>query len=168
MPPATPYSQATPTGKFPAIQDGDLTMFESGAILEYILERYGAGRLAPAPGTPERGRFLQWVHFAEASLFPPLAQIAFHTMFKPEAERIPAVVDDARRTAAVSMQRLETALAGKDYILGKEFSGADIMLGYTLMVAKMLGVLGDAYPNVNAYFERLSARPAFQKTLAQT
>ena len=164
--PTTGFSQQTPLGKFPAIEDGDLRMFESGAILEYILERYGKGRLAPAPGTPARGLFLQWVHFAEATLFPPLGVIAFNTLFKPEAERIPAAVADARSMAATSLRVLERALDGKDYLLGAEFSGADIMMGYTLMTAQFLGVLTDEYPNVRAYFARLQARPGFQKALA--
>jgi glutathione S-transferase len=164
--PSTAFSQRTPFGKFPTIEDGDLTMFESGAILEYILERYGQGRLAPAPGTPARGKFLQWVHFAEASMFPPLGVIAVNTLFKPEAERIPAAVADARATGAAAMRVLEGALDGKTYLLGAEFSGADVMMGYTLMTAKLLGVLTDDYPNVNAYFERLQARPGFQKALA--
>jgi glutathione S-transferase len=164
--PTTGYSQATPAGKFPAIQDGDLVMFESGAILEYILERYGKGRLAPAPGTSARGTFLQWVHFAEATIFPPLGQIAFNTLFKPEADRIPAAVTDARAIAAGSMRVLERALDGKDYLLGAEFSGADIMMGYSLMTANFLGVLTDEYPNVGAYFARLQSRPAFQKAMA--
>lgn len=167
IPPSTPYSQSTPSGKLPCIQDGDLVLFESGAILEYVIDRYGKGRLAPAPGTPERGTFLQWVHFSEATAFPALAQIAFHTLFKPEAERIPAVVEDGRRGAAKTMQVLERALDGKDYILGRELSGADIMLGYTLFASQMLGVLTDEYPNVTAYFARLNARPALQKALAQ-
>lgn len=89
-PSTTPFSQRTPFGRVPVIQDGTLTMFESGAILEYILERYGEGRLAPAAGAPLRGTFLQWVHFAEATALPPLGQIASHTFFKPEGERIPA------------------------------------------------------------------------------
>ena len=75
---------AHPLGKVPAIEDQDLTLFESGAILEYILERYGKGRLAPAPGTPDRGPYLQWVHFAEATALSPLGDIVSHTYFLPE------------------------------------------------------------------------------------
>ncbi len=164
--PTTPFSQRTPSGKLPVIEDGDLTMFESGAILEYILERYGNGRLAPPPGMPLRGTFLQWVHFAEATAFPPMGDIARHTLFNPEAERIPAVVADARERAAVTLDVAERALAGKDYLLGRDFSAADIMMGYTLLAATSLGVLGARHPNLTAYFERLQARPAFQKALA--
>src|SRR5262249_34719403 len=101
--PASPFSQRTPLGKFPVIQDDDVTFFESGAIREYILETYGEGRRAPAPGTRLRGAFLQWVHFAEATLMPPLGQLAWNLMFKPESERIPAVTEHARTIAAAAI-----------------------------------------------------------------
>jgi glutathione S-transferase len=164
--PTRPFAQPTPFGKLPAIRDGDLVMFESGAILEYVLERYGQGRLAPAPGTPLRGPFLQWVHFAEATMMPPLGQIVRHTIFKPEAERIPAVVSDARALLTASLDVVEQALAGKDHLLGADFSAADIMMGYPLQSATWFGVLTDRHPNVSAYFARLAARPAFQKAFA--
>jgi glutathione S-transferase len=163
--PTVPFTQATPSGKLPAIEDGELTMFESGAILEYILERYGKGRLTPPPGTPARGLFLQWVHFAEATAFPPLAQIAFELLFKPESERSKAVEDEGRTRAAAALGVIERALSGKQYLLG-EFSGADIMMGYTLMVAQFLGVLTGELPNTSAYFARLVARPAAQKAMS--
>jgi glutathione S-transferase len=166
VPPQTPFSQASPFGKLPAIQDGDLTMFESGAILEYVLERYGKGRFAPPPGSPLRGPYLQWIHFAEATAFPPMGEIVRHTLFKPEAERIPAVVTDARERAGSTLEVLEDALDGKDYLLGREICGADVMMGFTVWVAKLLGVLDDRFPNIQAYLKRLEARPGFQKAAA--
>jgi glutathione S-transferase len=160
------YLKVNPLGKIPSIQDGDLTMFESGAILEYILEKYGKGRLAPAAGAPARGPFLQWVHFAETTAMPPLADIAQHSLFKPESERLPAVVADARKRLAAVLDVLEKALAGKPYLLGAEFSAADIMMGYSLLLTKWFGLLSDTYPNVVAYLQRLEQRPALQKVLA--
>jgi glutathione S-transferase len=165
-PTGTPFAQATPSGKLPVIEDGELVMFESGAILEYILERYGNGRLAPAVGTPLRGTFLQWVHFAEGTLFPPLGEIAWHTMFGSEESRSPVAAETARKRAAAALAVLDKALAGKDYLVGREFSGADIMMGYSLLAAQYLNVLGDGYPNIQAYVGRLAGRPAFQKAAA--
>src|SRR5262245_41023845 len=107
-----PFSQSSPWGKLPAIEDDGVAMFESGAILEYVLERYGNGRLAPKPGTPERAAFLQWVHFAEATAFPPLGNIAWHR-FKQDAESIPDAIADYRRWATAALDVLERALAGK-------------------------------------------------------
>ena len=166
VPPSKPFTQATPAGKLPVIEDGELVMFESGAILEYILERYGNGRLAPKVGTPERGTFLQWVHFAEATIFPPLGEIAWATMFAPEEEKNPAAAEGARKRATATLEVLEKALAGKDYLLGREFSGADVMMGYSLMAAQYLGAFGDGFPVLRAYMARLAERPGWQKALS--
>jgi glutathione S-transferase len=159
------YTKIHPFGRVPALQDGELTMFESGAIVEYLLERYGNGRLTPPVGSPRRGTFLQWLHFAEATALPPLSDIAQHSFFKPESERIPAVVADARNRATTILSVLERELAGKQYLLGDELSAADIMLGYSLLLNKFFGLLDDRYPNLVAYLGRLEARPAFKKAL---
>jgi len=165
LPPARPFAQASPYGKVPALEDGDLTMFESGAILEYVLERYGEGRLAPAPGTPLRAPFLQWIHFAEGTAFPPLGNIAWH-IFRGDAETIPGAVADYRTWAGAALDVLERALSGKDHLLGADFSGADIMMGYTLLCAKWFGMLSDDRPNLVGYLARLEGRPALGKALA--
>jgi len=166
QPPKQPFSQPTPYGKVPAIEDGDLAMCESGAILEYILERYGNGRLAPAPGTPERGSFLQWVHFAEATALPPLGDVVRHTVFKPEAERIQSVVDDARGRATRGFEVVDRALEGRDYLLASGFSAADVMMGVTLLIARRLKSLDAGFKNLSAYLDRLESRPALAKALA--
>lgn len=163
-PPAMPFAQKTPFGKFPSLEDGDTVMFESGAIVEYLLERYGEGRLGPAAGESRRGEFLQWVHFAEATLMPPLIEILRHTVLKPEAERIPAVVDDARTRAAATLAVVERGLADRDYLLGADFSAADIMMTYGVQWAEMLGLLADS-PNLRGYLQRLTSRPALRKAL---
>jgi glutathione S-transferase len=163
-PPATPFAQKTPFGKFPSLEDGDTVMFESGAIVEYLLECYGEGRLGPRAGEPRRGEFLQWVHFAEATLMPPLIEILRHTVLKPEAERIPAVVDDAKTRAAVTLAVVERALADRDYLLGADFSAADIMMTYGVQWADMLGLLADS-PNLRGYLQRLTSRPAMRKAM---
>src|SRR6478735_5426438 len=85
-----------PLGKSPVITDDGVTMFESGAIVEYLVERYGNGRLAPTIGSAQRGRYLQWIHFAEATCLPPLSDLAQHSIFKPESERIAALIPDAQ------------------------------------------------------------------------
>ena len=159
------YLKLNPFGKVPALTDGDLTMFESGAIVEYLLERYGQGRLAPPVGTAERGAFLQWVHFAEATLMAPLGAMAQHMIFLPEAERIPAVVADSQAKLKGLLTAVEAALGGKAYILGGTFSAADIMLGYSLLLTKWFGMLAD-FPTLHAYMARLEERPTLQKTLA--
>lgn len=156
-----------PVGKVPAMRDGDLTMFESGAMLEYILERYGEGRLRPAPGTPEAARYLQWCWFAEATLARPIGDIAQHTFVKPERERIAAVVEDGRQRALLCLDALEDAVDERTYLVGESLTAADIMTGYSLMLAKRLQVLTDAaHPSVNAYQARLEERPGYRKAMA--
>ncbi len=160
------YLAKSPLGKVPAIEDGEVRMFESGAIIEYLLEKYGAGRLAPAPGTPARAEFLQWLHFAEATAMPPLVDILANTFIKPEAQRIPQVAEEAKPRVARILALLDRQLAGRKFLLGDEFSAADIMMGFTVGGAQLVGLLDERYPNVQAYMARLSERPAFKKASA--
>ena len=160
------YLAKNPLGKVPTLEDDGVTLFESGAIVEYLLERHGHGRLAPAPGTPERPAFLQWLHWSEATCMPPLSEIAQHSIMRPEAERIPAVVVDARKRLDRILAVIERELATRDTLLPSGFSAADIMLGYSLHLAKLLGQLGDAHPRASAYLASLTGRPAFQKAFA--
>ena len=163
-----PFSQRIPVGKFPVIRDESLILFESGAILEFVLDRYAEGRLAPAPGTSLRGEFLQWVHFAEATLMPPLVEIYRHRTLKLEPERIPAVAAEASARAIALLRVPERALEGKTYLLGSEFSGADVMLGFSLHVAESFDLLSGSLPNLSACMDRLKARPAFRKAFGAT
>jgi glutathione S-transferase len=161
------FAQQTPLGKFPAIEDGGVVMSESGAIVEYLLERYGGGRLAPPPGSPERARFLQWLHFAESTAFPPLGILVWLTVYRDDAANHPELVADTRARAAMGLDVLERELEGRHYLVGDEFSAADVMMGFTLLAARLLGVLVDgAHPAVHAYLARLEARPALQKAIA--
>jgi glutathione S-transferase len=154
-----------PLGKVPVLRDGDLVLHESGAILQHLLERYGAGRLEPKPGTPERALFWQWFHYAEATLTPPLGLIVRHTALLPEAERIPAVVDFARQTAGDVFAVVERALAGQAWLLS-EFGAADVMLGYSVKLASLLRVVGEAQPNLRAYLGRCEERLAWRRAAA--
>ena len=161
------WRRLNPIGKVPAMTDIDadgnlFTMIESGAMVHYILERYGEGRLQPPRGTPESALLLQWSWFAEASLARPLGDMVHHRILTPEAERIPAVVEDGRERAETCLDAVEATLEGRDYLLGSELTAADIMMGYSLSLAQRLGVLDEKYPNVAAYMGRLKCRPAFQ------
>ena len=164
---ATPAWRAkSPTGKVPVLDDDGFTIYESGAMVQYILTRYGNGRLQPTQGWDADARFLQWCWFAEATFARPLGDIMHHTVFKPEAERIPEVVVDARQRALVCLDAVDAAVAESDYLMGNDFSAADIMMGYTLRLAQRTGVLQDAHPHASAYFARLEARAAYQKAIA--
>ena len=151
-----------PLGKVPVLVDGEVVLFESGAILQHLLERYGSGRLEPKPGTPERARYWQWFHYAEASLTPPLGQIVRHTVLLPEPERIPAVAELARTEARRVLAPVERALAGQSWLL-PDFSAADIMLGYSVKLVSLLRLLGEVTPNLVVYLARCEERPAYQR-----
>jgi glutathione S-transferase len=102
------------------------------------------------------------VHFAESTAFPPLGVI-IHGIFQGESDRHPEVMEHARERADGALAFIERALAGKQFLLGDEFSAADVMMGFTLIVARMIGVLDARYPEVERYVGRLEARPALQK-----
>jgi len=157
------FIQDTPTGKLPTLVDGDVVMAESGAIVQYILGRYGAGRLAPAQDSADWPAFLQWLHYAESTAFPPLGILVWLTLYRQDAAQHPALVDDARQRIATTLTRVEQALAGRSYLVGETFSAADIMMGFTLVAAAALGQLGPEFPSLRAYVERLQARPALQR-----
>ena len=148
------------------MEDDGFSMFESGAMVEWVLERYGQGRLRPPLASAESALYLQWSWFAEATLARPLGDIAQHTLLKPEAERIPAVVDDSRKKALLCLEAVDAAVADRDYLLTSGFSAADIMMGYSLVLAKRFEVLTDSLPNAESYFRRLGERPAFAKAMA--
>ena len=160
------YLKINPNGTVPALVDGDLALFESAAICQYLADKFPERRLAPPSGTPARGLYYQWIHYAMCGLEPPLIAIFMHTMRKPEAERLPAVVTEARGQLTGVLGVLERALAGRDFILGDQFSVPDVMLGSTLGWARMMGIVGGDLPNVSAYVARLSQRPAFQRASA--
>ncbi len=155
----------SPMGKVPAIQDDGVSLFESGAILEYLIERYGT-HLAPQPSSPLRPAYLQWVHFSEATLQRQLDYVFSHEHARSEAERIRSVALEARELASSALALVETALDPGPFILGMEFSGADVMLGFTLLSAKHLGVLTPEFPNANRYLDLLVTRPALLKAVA--
>ena len=162
----TPFSQPTATGKVPTLEDGEIVMFESIAIMQYLLDRYGRGRLAPDRDSPEWAPFLQWLHFAEATAFPPLGYVARHAFALPEAERNAAALAENRALALRVLEPPEAALRGHEYLVGDAFTAADVALGYTIGTAKLLGLLA-AFPALEAYLARLQARPAFQRATAR-
>jgi glutathione S-transferase len=160
------FVQATPTGKLPTLEDGEVLLFESGAIIEYLLERYGEGRLAPPPDTPDRARFLQWLHFAEGTAFPPIGILVWLTRYRDDGDAHPELIADARERARRSFERLEAELGDDDYLVGRVFTAADIMMGFTVVAAQRLGVIDEALPRLGAYMGRLLSRPALRKVLA--
>lgn len=161
------FIQQTPTGKFPTLDDDGFVLFESGAIVQYLLEKHPHATLMPASGTRERGEWLQWMHFAEATAFPPLGIVVWLSIYREDADRHQKLIEDARQRARSALGLLEERLAERQWILGEVFTAADIMLGFTLLAARLLGVL-EPESNLARYLERLEARGAYQVALAKT
>jgi len=161
------YMAVHPLGRMPAAVIDGLTMFESGAILQHVLDKFGEGRLHPIAGTPESATYLQWFHFGEATHQPYLSQIAQHTALLPKEERVPAVVEAARAGAAECLKLLDTHLSEHEYVAGNEFTAADIMVIYPLVLSHLFGMLpSDDFPHLMKYYERISERAAFQTATA--
>jgi glutathione S-transferase len=160
------YLKINPNGTVPALVDGEVRLFESAAICQYLADRFPEKRLAPPVGTPARGYYYQWVHFAMSTIEPPLLTIFLHTVMKPEAERIPQLVPPAREQLRTALAVLEQALTGRTFLLGDEFSTADVMVASTLAWAQMLGLMSGGAPTTAAYLGRLMGRPAFQRAMA--
>ncbi len=162
-PAPSPFSQTTPTGKFPTLEDDGMVMSESGAIVEYILERYAEGRLQPPLGTAARGPFLQWIHYAEGTAHPPLGTILWHSIYRKDADEESPVIQAARERAHSTVAHIEQALTENDWVAGAEFTAADIMVTFTLLAARQVGILDERYPKIAQYLGRVMQRPAFQK-----
>ena len=165
-----------PLGKSPVLTDGALTVAESGAIIEYLVERYGNGRLVPAAGTPERLRWTYWLHFAEGSAMSPLLlKLVFDRVetgpmpffARPIARAIAHKVKDSFVNPNITAQLdyMESELAANKWFAGNEFSAADIQMSFPLEAAATRGGLDDRYPKLQGYLQRIHARPAYQRAI---
>ncbi len=162
---STDYRAINPFGSVPALRDGDHALFESGAIVDYVLARAGSG-LRPGPQDADFADYLMWSHAGEATLTAPLAVIARHAMILPPDRRAPLAVADAHERWTQYADALAGRLAGRDFVAGPRFTGADIMVGYALHLAEVLDVVGAAPPRLHAYWRRLRERPAYGRAAA--
>jgi glutathione S-transferase len=167
-----------PLGKSPVITDGDATIAESGAIVEYLVERYGNGRLIPPAGTPERRRYTYWMHYAEGSAMPPLLlKLVFDRV---EVAPMPFFVKPVARAIAgrakssfiepqikLHLDYMERELGTSTWFAGEEMTAADVQMSFPLEAAAARGGLADGRPKLAAFLERVHARPAYQRAVAK-
>ena len=167
-----------PLGKSPVVSDGELVLAESGAIIEYLVELYGNGRLIPALGSAERLRYRYWLHYAEGSAMPPLLlKLVFDRM---EREPAPFFIKPLLRTIAGKVKRsfiepqltlhldyLEGELGKSTWFAGSELTAADIQMSFPLEAARSRAGLASDHPRLIAFLERIHARPAYQRALEQ-
>ena len=156
------YLKVHPMGRVPVLEDGDTKIFESGAIVQYVLAKYGEGKLSPIPSSPDFGTYLQWLHYAEGMIMPQVNIIVVETILLPEDRRSKVNEERAKKLLTRMLNAVETGLEGKQYIAG-EFGGADIMTGHACVVSGRLGADLSDKPNVGAYIERLESRPSLAK-----
>jgi glutathione S-transferase len=165
-----------PLGKSPVISDGNTVVAESGAIIEYLVERYGAGRFVPAAGTPARLRYTHFLHYAEGSAMPPLLlKLVFDKIehsplpffVKPIARGIAQKVKGSfvLPQIALHLNYLEGELAQRPWFTGEEFTAADIALSFPLEAAAARGGLDAKYPQLSDFLKRIHARPAYGRAL---
>jgi glutathione S-transferase len=155
------YLKVHPMGRVPALEDGELTIFESGAIVQYVLEKYGNGKMLPTTSSPNYPNYLQWLHYAEGMIMPQINIIVVETIFLPEERRNQTNVDRATKLLTRMLTAIDLHMQDRVFLAG-EFSGADIMTGHACIVSGRLGADISDKPNVSAYIERLEARPALK------
>ncbi len=154
------WLKINPLGKLPSLRDGDILLFESCAMIQYILDKYGRGKLQPSPSTTSYAYFLQWLWFSEATFARPIGEIVNHRREFPDEQEIPEVVQEMQSRIYKCLDALNEALEGKDFILGKDFTAADISLGYSLLIAQ--NRIDKEFPEkVDKYWGNISSRRAF-------
>jgi glutathione S-transferase len=165
-----------PLGKSPVISDGDTTVAESGAILEYLVEKYGNGRLIPKEGTPERLRYRYWMHYAEGSAMPPLLlKLVFDKVetgpmpffVRPVAKAISSKVKKTfiDPQIATHFSFVDGELSKSAWFAGDEITAADIQMSFPLEAAASRAGLASRWPKLAKFVETIHARPAYKRAL---
>ena len=167
--------QVHPLGKSPVITDGEVTLAESGAIMEYVLEKYGRGRLVPKPASPEKLRYTFWMHFAEGSAMPPLVmKLVLGRMAKgvpflirPIARAIVGRVQEGFVQPNISRQLdyMEAELNRSTWFAGNEFTAADIQMSFPVEAATARAGLDASRPKLMEFLHRIQAREAYRAAL---
>jgi glutathione S-transferase len=150
-----------PLGKSPVVTDGDRTIIESGAIIDFLIRHHANGLFRPAPGSPDYERYLQWLHYAEGSAMLPLMLKLYAGMLgeggAPLAPRIDSEI-------ANHLGYVEGALDGRDWLVGDSLTGADVQMSFVGEIAGRYGLHG-TYPNIGAWVKRFQTRDAYQRAL---
>lgn len=153
--------EAHPLGKAPIVEIDGVVMAESGGVVQYLLERHGEGRLMPDSKSPRYAQFLELLHYAEGSISPPVIMALLANMMQIDNAAFRGMIDSMVRT---HLQFVESLLESGDYLMGGDFTGADIQITFILQLANGQGLL-DAHPALRVYVERMEARPAYKRAV---
>ena len=162
---APEYLAISPLGRVPCLVDGEVTVFESGAITQYLCEHYDTLGLGRELGSPERTEWLVWLHYAE-TVAVHAATLIQQRVFIAEAERSSVVQKLETRRLMKALEVVDRQLQDRDYLLRGGFSAVDTNVGYSVHLARSFVSL-ETLPSVSAYYARLVARPAFQRALSE-
>lgn len=165
-----------PLGKSPVITDGEIVLPESGAIIEYLVDTYGNGRLKPPAGSAQRLKYLYWMHYAEGSAMPPLLlRLVFNRVannpapwpISAIARRIATTVDKSfiEPNLTRHLDFMEAELNAQTWFAGEEFTAADVQMSFPLEAAASRGGLNASRPKLMAFLERIHARDAYKRAL---
>jgi glutathione S-transferase len=153
-----------PLGKSPVIRDGEFVLAESGAIIEYLVEKYGNGRFVPQRGTREYETCRYWVHYAEGSL---MMQLLVKIYLERVGEPAKALLERVSCAVRMHLGYVEESLGSSQFLTGSLLTVADVQMSFPLEVSAVQGMLGDAHPRLKALLARLHERPAYQAALAK-
>ena len=156
------YYKIHPMGRIPVLEDGETRIYESGAIVQYLLARHGDGKFVPDVNDPSFPEYLQWLHYAEGSIMGQVNILVVETILLPPEKRNDVNVNRALKLLRVALGNVDNRLQDREYLTGT-FTGADIMTGHACFGAMNAGAEIDDYKNLNAYIKRLLNRPALEK-----
>ncbi|MBT8147125.1 MAG: glutathione S-transferase family protein [Gammaproteobacteria bacterium] len=171
FPPRTEYPgylDINPLGTVPTFIDGGLTMTESTAICQYLVDRYGPHPIGITPSDPAYGEYLNWLHRSDATLTFPQTLVLRYTRLEPEERRMPQVVEDYTIWYLSRLRSVESALEGKQFLVGDRFTIADIAVSYALQMGARLGISERYKPNCQRYLAEMKERPAFVRAQEKT
>ena len=160
------YLAINPLGTVPTLTDGDLTMTESAGICQYLVDRYGPTPLGLTPADKDYGTYINWLHRSDATLTFPQTIVLRYTRLEPEERRVKQAADDYTQWFFSRLRSVEQATGDNEFLCAGRFTIADICVGFALYLAETLGLRPGFKLNTESYYQRLSARPAFQKAIA--
>lgn len=160
------YLDINPLGTVPTMTDGDLTMTESAGICQYLVDCHGPADIGLTPKDKDYGLYLNWLHRSDATLTFPQTIVLRYTVLEPEERRLKQAVDDYTQWFFSRLKSVEQATGEREYLCAGKFTIADICVGYAIYLADTLGLRAGFKPNTEAYYRRLSERPAFQRAIS--
>ena len=163
---ARSFLELNPLGTVPLLTQGDVRMTESAAMCQYLAATHPDAGLDVPPNDPAYGAYLNWLHMSDATLTFPQTLVLRYGRFEPAERQQPQVVVDYTRWFLARLRAVEAAVAQSEYLCAGRFTAADVAVGYALLLAQHLGLAPQFGPATQAYWQRLQARPGYQRAMA--